>query len=489
MNMQCLKTPDSLTFWWEKPELFLNGDSFILEIEGGEMKTLTKTHGTFENLRPGSSYEVSLKFLHAGACADETVMTVQTENERPVIDVTKAPYFAKGDGETMDRAAIQRAIDDCPAGGTVLLPEGIYRTGALTLKSDMELCLAEGAVLQGTDDPRDYEPRIMSRFEGTEGMAYQSLINIGVLNRAAGRPTKNVRIRGLGTIAGGGFSLMMNTIEREKALMAERNEANTFGSYGVETENTVPGRVRGRLINISCAENVRITGVTLRDGPAWNVHMIYSAHVTTDHITLISKHIWNGDGWDPDSSTDCALFASDFYTGDDAVAIKSGKNPEGNKIALPTERIRVFDCRVHYGHGFAIGSEMSGGVRDVKYWDCDLSGSFCGLEVKATRKRGGYVRDVSFRDCVAPRVQVHTVDYNDDGEGAATLPVLSGFHFENITLTGLAKNEETEEFEECLPVLLAGFPEEGHHLTDITFKNITLPEGRAETVKAEFVDW
>ncbi|MEE3377434.1 MAG: glycosyl hydrolase family 28-related protein, partial [Lachnospiraceae bacterium] len=145
MNMQCLKTPDSLTFWWEKPELFLNGDSFILEIEGGEMKTLTKTHGTFENLRPGSSYEVSLKFLHAGACADEAFMTVQTENERPVIDVTKTPYFAKGDGETMDRAAIQRAIDDCPAGGTVLLPEGIYRTGALTLKSDMELCLAEGA--------------------------------------------------------------------------------------------------------------------------------------------------------------------------------------------------------------------------------------------------------------------------------------------------------------------------------------------------------
>ncbi len=488
MKMQCLKTPDSLTFWWEKPENFVQGDYFHLTLDGGKMKTLTKTHGTFEDLRPGTDHRVILRYFHEGICVDEAMSEAATEPARRVIDITSAPYFAKGDGETMDRAAIQRAVDDCPEGGTVLLPRGIYRTGALTLKSDMELYLAEGAVLQGTDDPRDYEPRIMSRFEGIEGMAYQSLINIGVLNRAAGRTTRNVRIAGSGTIAGGGFALMMNTIEREKEIMAARNEANTFGSYGVETENTVPGRVRGRLINISCAEHVRITGVTLRDGPAWNVHMIYSDDIMTDHITLVSKHIWNGDGWDPDSSTNCVLFASDFYTGDDAVAIKSGKNPEGNKIALPTEHIRVFDCRIHYGHGFAIGSEMSGGVRDVKYWDCDLSGSYCGLEVKATRKRGGYVRDVYFRDCIAPRIQVHTVGYNDDGEGAETLPFLEGFHFENITLTGLAKNEETEAFEECLPVLLAGFPEQGHHLTDVTFKNVTLPEGRAETVRAEFVD-
>ena len=72
---------------------------------------------------------------------------------------------------------------------------------------------------------------------------------------------------------------------------------------------------------------------------------------------------------------------------------------------------------------------------------------------------------------------------------AGVLPVLTGFHFENITLTGLAKNEKTEVFEECLPVLLAGFPEPGHHLTGVTFQNVTFPEGRAETVRAEFAEW
>lgn len=225
----------------------------------------------------------------------------------------------------------------------------------------------------------------------------------------------------------------------------------------------------------------------LRDGPAWNIHMIYSRNIVTDAITMISKHIWNGDGWDPDSSSNCVLFGSQFFTGDDAVAIKSGKNPEGNVLAIPTEHIRVFDCRIHYGHGFAIGSEMSGGVRDVKFWDCDLSGSYCGLEVEATAKRGGFVKDISFTDCIAPRIQVHSVGYNDDGEGAEHPPVFAGFHFRNIKITGLAKNEKTELFEECQPVVLRGFEEPGYSLKDVTFRNVSFPENAKNPIEAEFV--
>ena len=93
-------------------------------------------------------------------------------------------------------------------------------------------------------------------------------------------------------------------------------------------------------------------------------------------------------------------------TGDDAVAIKSGKNPEGNEINRPCAHIRVFDCRSDCGHGICIGSEMSGGVEDVQIWDCDLANSLSGIEIKATPKRGGYVRGVTVRDCITPRVML-----------------------------------------------------------------------------------
>lgn len=94
--------------------------------------------------------------------------------------------------------------------------------------------------------------------------------------------------------------------------------------------------------------------------------MVYCDNIQTDHCVFESEGVWNGDGWDPDSSTNCTLFASEFHTGDDAVAIKSGKNPEGNEIGRPCAHIKVFDCRIGYGHGICIGSEMSGGVEDVQ---------------------------------------------------------------------------------------------------------------------------
>ena len=487
-ELHILRTESSVTVWWEKPEEFIPGDKFIFRLTGpaSRRETSVVTHVTAKGLFPDSEYIVEVRFLHQGRPVWELEERVRTEKERPKIDVTKAPYFAVGDGETMNRSAIQRAIDDCPAGGTVVIPRGVFRTGALNLHSDMELYISEGGVLLGTADPSDYEPRIMSRFEGIEGMCYASLLNIGELDRERGITARNVRITGGGMICGGGRALMENTIAREKAFLSESGFARPEDTYGIEKEDTVPGRVRGRLINISCAEHVRISDLVLRDGPAWNIHMIYSSDIVTDAVTLISKHIWNGDGWDPDSSSNCILFGSQFFTGDDAVAVKSGKNPEGNVIAIPTEHIRVFDCKIHYGHGFAIGSEMSGGVRDVKFWDCDLSGSYCGLEVKATAKRGGYVKDIFFTDCVVPRIQVHSVGYNDDGEGAEHPPVLSGFHFRNIKITGLAKNEKTELFESCQPVVLRGFEEPAYYLTDVTFRDVSFPENAEDPIEAEF---
>lgn len=132
----------------------------------------------------------------------------------------------------------------------------------------------------------------------------------------------------------------------------------------------------------------------------------------------------------PDSSTNCTIFACEFCTGDDAVAIKSGKNPEGNATNRPTKHVRVFDCHSGFGHGICIGSEMSGGVEDVKIWDCNMAVSTSGLEIKATKKRGGYVRDVEVCDCTLSHVMVHSVGYNDDGIGSDVPPILENFKYE-----------------------------------------------------------
>lgn len=196
-------------------------------------------------------------------------------------------------------------------------------------------------------------------------------------------------------------------------------------------------------------KNVSISGITLKNGASWNVHMIYSENILTYDCSFYSRNIWNGDGWDPDSCKNCTIFGCSFDTGDDAIAIKSGKNPEGNKINRPCEHIRIFDCRCLFGHGFAIGSEISGGIRDVKIWDCDLRNSANGIEIKGTKKRGGYVREIAASYCIVPRIRIHFVQYNDDGAAAPKPPVFENFKFTDIEITGECLNEKNGLMEAC----------------------------------------
>lgn len=207
--------------------------------------------------------------------------------------------------------------------------------------------------------------------------------------------------------------------------------------------------------------------------------MIYSRDIITDHCVFRSEGVWNGDGWDPDSCEDCTLFACQFSTGDDAVAIKAGKNPEGNTIARPTRHIRIFDCVSEFGHGFTIGSEMSGGVEDVRIWDCDLGHAMNGFEIKATPKRGGYVRDIHVLDCTAARVLMHTVGYNDDGIPASELPVFEQCSFERVRILGQSLQPDGTMIS-CPAIELCGFDCPGHEIRSILFSDCVLgPSGQA----------
>ena len=470
--------PKRLVLYWDLPDEFAPGDLYRVSLGDKTIDTTAECHLEVGGLEPERDYELSVSLLHGESVIPLGSKLCKTERERRRIDVTKPPYNAVGDGVTLNTAALQRAIDDCAPDECVYLPAGDFMTGSLFLHSDMELYLERGAILHGTENVRDYEPKIKSRFEGIEMMCYAALINVGTLDREAGITCRNVRITGEGSVVGGGLQLAINVIEVEKVLLADY--IRSLGEKVKECENsmTIPGRPRPRLINMSCAENVLISGIGIEKGASWNVHMIYSNNIVTHNCTFRSQNIWNGDGWDPDSSTNCTLFASEFFTGDDAVAIKSGKNPEGNIIARPSKHIRVFDCVSHFGHGITIGSEMSGGVEDVRIWNCDMRNSFYGVEIKATKKRGGYVRDVRVSYSNLARVLMHSVGYNDDGEGSPDVPVFEDCRFENLTLKAL-KYGKDEKLEPCEAIDLAGFDVPGHEIKRVSFKNIVIDSGES----------
>lgn len=227
-NLRAEAATDSITLYWERPEGCF-GTQYQVFLGETLVGSTQKTHYTISDLKADTSYEITVTGVYELQTSSEQkkeniknekdelrqqtiqTITVHTAKRTITIDITKEPYSAVADGETLNTKAIQSAIDDCPEGGCVYIPAGVFMTGALRLHSDMELYLAEGAVLQGTSNPEDYLPRIWSRFEGTEMECYSSLLNLGVLDpegmhRADYDSTfacKNVAIRGKGTIASG----------------------------------------------------------------------------------------------------------------------------------------------------------------------------------------------------------------------------------------------------------------------------------------------
>ncbi|KAB8287689.1 polygalacturonase [Bifidobacterium ramosum] len=439
-------THDTLTIWWDRPDDARSGRRYQVTVSDDvapqthqtqRIQQTTVTHCTIGDLQPSHPYHVTVHLVDADDDRELRELggvDACTTAVKRMLDVTRPPYRAVGDGRTLNTTAIQRALDDCDADTAVLIPAGTFLTGALRMHSHTELVVAAGATLQGTTDPADYEPYIRSRFEGIEMDCLSSLINIGELDHDGPANCTDVTIRGAGAILSGGRELMRSVIDREKQRIRAGQSTAPAAVGRPDGDDTVPGRVRPRLINMSNASRVTIAGLTLGQSASWNVHMIYSDHIVTYGCTFRSKGVFNGDGWDPDSCEDCTIFGCVFETGDDAIAIKSGKNPEGNRIGRPSRRIRIFDCRAEFGFGITLGSEMSGGIDDVRIWDCDMSRTSFGLEIKATRKRGGYVRDVVATDSTFSHIQLHGVPYNDDGEDSGQVPVFERMRFERVRL-------------------------------------------------------
>ena len=485
--------------FWDMPLDATPGCSYlVVNNTTSESLTVKKTHVSLTDLTPDTDYKVDVYIIYhpEDSCINNCNkillgnLTIHTTKTRKKIDITKPPFLAVGDGKTLNTKAIQSALDACDKDSVLFIPSGTFLTGALDVHSDTEILLEEGALLQGTENPDDYLPKIKSRFEGHEMECYRSLLNLGTLDHTAGYNCQNVLIHGKGSIMGGGATLAkaIARIEGERLKDYIASLGDKIKEY--EKPETIASRFRGRLISMSNCQNIWIHGLELGFAPSWNLHFIYSDQIVTDHCTIRSEGVWNGDGWDPDSSTNSTLYACNFYTEDDSVAIKSGKNPEGNVINRPTKHIRVFDSICHFGHGLCIGSEMSGGVEDVRLWDCEMGPTWSGIEIKATKKRGGYVKNIIVRDITASHIQMHSVGYNDDGEGAKFPPILSNCHFERIHLLGryLDNNAGKNEWHDCPSILLCGFDEPGYEITDVSFKDITMenPAVNTDSIHMEY---
>ena len=452
-------TDSTVTLVWEKPTGGAAVREYIVYDGKQPVASTARTNARVGQLRPGSVYAFAVRARDAAGKLGPAASTVRVRTAAVSQLVNITSYGAVADGTQLNTTAIQKAIDACPVGGTVYIPAGTFRSGALFLKSNMTLYLAKGATLKGSTDPSNYLPFIRTRFEGWELDTYSSLLTAGKLDNKGGFAVENLAIRGQGTISGGGDVL-------GKAMTA----AKGF-------------RTRGRLFCLMNCRNVDIQGLTVEESPSWTIHYIYSRQVACHDLTIRST-VFNGDGIDPDSSLDSYIFNCSFDTSDDCIAVKSGKNPEGYIIGRPTEGVYVSYCDFREGHGISIGSEMSGGIRHVVVRDCQAGNLLYGMQIKGTKERGGVVEDVLVRDCALRRITVFTaLNYNNDGQAAPVQPTFRNFRFENIDMRA-AKPKD--------PIVLQGFPDPAHYTRQVLLRNVTLPDGanvqvsRCEQVR--FVD-
>ena len=423
---------NEITVWWEKP-WNVRAYSACVCFNGGEKVKTDKTYCMFSSLAPDTEYKVEVEIFDDGKLIEKERVVAKTTPAKKKVDVTALGVV--GDGKTMNTVSLQNAADKLKKDEYLYFPKGVYLTGSIALHENTEIYLDEGAVIQGSEDYKNYLPKIKVRFEGLETEAYSPLIRAGVMDSKAAQTVENIIIRGKGAIIGGGKALCEGVIESEKERLKDYLEANAEYVATCECDRTIPGRARPFLIDITNAKKVVISGLKIGYGAAWNLHILYSKDINVYGCNFVSQGVWNGDGIDPDSSEDMAIFNCEFATHDDAIAVKSGKNPEGNIINRPMKNLRIFDCRGC--HGVALGSEMSGGIEDVYIWDCHLLDAHIGLHGKVTRKRGGYIRNIRVCDCVLASIRLGVVTYNDDGVSAEKMPKVKDWKIKNVTLGGI----------------------------------------------------
>ena len=393
---------------------------------------------------------LSLVLLGAGLGAQPVQESDPWDRLPAILAAIKAPVFpardfaitsfgAKKGGETLATTAIRDAIEACAraGGGRVVVPHGDFLSGAIHLKSGVNLHIEKGATLRFSTNPEHYLPVVKTRFEGVEMMNYSPLIY------ALGQD--NIAITGEGTLDGQGDEThwwpWKGGTNNPQSQKPDRDRLFKQGEDGVPVAQRVYGAghfLRPTFIEPYESRNILIEGVTIKNAPFWIIHPTLSSNVTIRGVTVIS-HGPNNDGADPESSSDVLIENTTFDTGDDCIAIKSGRNADGRRVGRPSERIVIRGSTMRAGHGgVTIGSEVSGSVRDVFAEKNVMSSPDLerGLRLKTNAMRGGVIENVFARDIEIGEVG-SAIDIDmlyEEGERGTFTPTIRNIRVERMSV-------------------------------------------------------
>ncbi len=316
--------------------------------------------------------------------------------EFPDRDFPITKYGATEGGEADCHPAIVKAIEACHAagGGRVVVPAGKWLTcGPVHLKSNVNLHLEEGSTLLFSTDPEDYLPAVHTRFEGTELMNFSPLIYAW--------EQENIAVTGEGTLDG--QSEVGKWWNWKTSTRNNINELRRMAEEGVPVAERVfdaDNGMRPNFIQPYRCKNVLIEGITMLRSPMWEINPVLCTNVTVRGVK-INSHGPNNDGCDPESCRDVLIEDCLFDTGDDCIAIKAGRNADGRRIGVPSENFIIRNCTMKDGHGgVVLGSEMSGGIRNIYVEDCYMSSPNLdrAIRLKSNSNRGGFMEDVYVRN-------------------------------------------------------------------------------------------
>lgn len=377
-------------------------------------------------------------------------------------------YGAKemsGDNPFKSTEAIHKAIEAAHAagGGKVVIPAGEWLTGPIHLKSNLNLHIAKGATVYFSKDREDYLPVVPVRWEGVEVYNYSPLIYANNV--------KNVAVTGKGVLDGQGdpwwewayASDFTSRLEATKTPLSRRPFGKGAGEEGL----------RPNFVVFWKCEDILVEGITLKDSPMWNVHLIYSEKAIVRDVHIHSLRSPNGDGVVVDSTKHALVEYNHFETGDDAVVIKSGYNEDGLEVNIPTEKVVVRnysakDVRTGSG-GIVFGSETSGGIKDVYVHSANFEGSDRGIRFKTERGRGNVTENIYIRDIKMKDLTYEAINFNTYYSGAGVTgpaPLIKNIQIKDIEIDGVPT-----------AISLIGLPEKW--LENVLLENITVKNAEA----------
>lgn len=414
----------------------------------------------------------------------------------PTIKDTAVNICDKGavsGGTVKNTEVINRTISELAAngGGKVVIPRGIFLTGPIELKSGIGLHLEDGAVLLFSDDFNDY-PLINTNFEGFftyrcispiygKELKDVAITGSGVVdgNGGAWRPVKKFKlperqwdslVKGGGVVLDGKEEMWWptqsamdghKTLIPNPELLKDKTECEKYRDF-----------LRPAMVHFDNCERVLLDGPTFQNSPAWCLHPWVCKHLTVRNVSV--RNPWfsqNGDGIDVESCKYVKVYDSVFDVGDDALCVKSGKNEDGRKLGIPCEYVEFKNCVVYHGHGgFVVGSEMSGGVKNVQITDCTFIGTDTGLRFKSCLGRGGVVEDIYVDNIdmtsIPKEAIIFTMGYDMDTKEGQTVTAEEIPEFKNVYINNVSCAKAGT------PVSISGLSAMPVH--DIYLKNINI---------------